>query len=63
MRLEYNLRMIKEKTMTAFLLQASIKVGELYVFIFFSIEDDIFLSYYSNYSNDYQCYWGPSFKH
>ena len=30
---------------------------------FFSIEDDIFLSYYSNYSNDYQCYWGPSFKH
>ena len=32
MRLEYNLRMIKEKTMSAFLLQASIKVGELYDF-------------------------------
>ena len=24
----------------------------------FSIEDDIFLSYYSNYANDYQYYGG-----
>ena len=63
MRPEYNLRMIKEKTKSAFLLQASITVGELNFFIFFSIEDDIFLSYYSNYSSDYQFYWVLGFKH
>ena len=44
MRLEYNLRMIKEKTTSAFLLQASIRVGELYFSLFFSIENDIFFS-------------------
>ena len=52
MRLEYNLRMIKEQTMSAFQLQAWIKVGEL-----FNIENNIFWSYYSNYSSDYHCYW------
>ena len=39
MRLEYNLRMIKEKTTSAFLLQASIKVGELYFSLF--LDNDI----------------------
>ena len=28
-----------------------------FFFIFFSIDDGIFLSYFSNYSSDYQCYW------
>ena len=43
MRLEYNLRMIKEKTMSAFQLQAWIKVGGLYLLIFFfNIENNIF---------------------
>ena len=57
MRLEYNLRMIKEKTTSAFLLQASIRVGELYFSLYFSIENDIFFSYYSNYFSDYLCSW------
>ena len=61
MRLEYNLRMIKEKTISAFQLQAWIKVGELYLLVFFffclNIENNIFLSYCSNYSSDYHCYW------
>ena len=57
MRLEYNLRMIKEKTTSAFLLQASIRVGELYFSLFFSIENDIFFSYYSNYFSDFLCSW------
>ena len=41
-----------------------IKVGELYLFVFFfflvfffNIENNIFLSYCSNYSSDYHCYW------
>ena len=60
MRLKYNLRMIKEKTMSASQLQAWIKVGELYLlifFFFFNIENNIFWSHYSNYSSDYYCYW------
>ena len=46
--------------MSAFQLQAWIKVGELYLlifFFFFYIENNIFWSYYSNYSSDYHCNW------
>ena len=47
--------------MSVSLLQAWITVRELYLFFvcffFLSIENNIFLSYYSNYSSDYHCYW------
>ena len=46
--------------MSVSLLQAWITVRELYLlfcFFFLSIKNNKFLSYYSNYSSDYHCYW------